>query len=32
MEEYALSYVGCIGKNIIGAGGIKAISEMVFKA
>ena len=32
MEEYALSYVGCIGKNIIGAGGIKAISEMVVQS
>ena len=29
MEEYALSFVGCIGKNIIGAGGIKAIEEHV---
>ena len=32
MEEYALSYVNCIGKNIIGAGGIKAISEMVVQS
>jgi len=29
MEEYSLSYIGAIGKCIIGAGGIKAIDEQV---
>jgi hypothetical protein len=31
MQEYALSFIGCIGKNIIGAGGIKAIEDHVIK-
>ena len=27
MEEYALGYIGCIGKSIIGAGGIDASGD-----